>query len=411
MLVGMAALGVFIPAAGCTAIQKTQASYALSDAVKEYSAAKYQEALADVDRAIRLDPADAYAYSARGGIYVILGQSAKALPDLDEAVRLDPQFPEARVNRCTALANLDRFSDALADCNEAIRLRTDLASAYMARASIAIRTNTSGRAIADLDEAIRLAPDQQRFYVQRCNARRHLKNYVDALTDCEHAVMLGRTPAALNQRALTTRDLGRIADSLSDLDEAVSLSPGNVSFRLQRAELRQWSGDINGAVEGYQYVAGQSAVAPLDYLDRAIALTTLGQFREAVRDLEIFRRETTGDLRSYAASNLAWIYATAPDDTLRDGKRALEWAREAQTLAIGERPGVTEALAVALAETGDYRSAIITQEQAIRQINPNYEFSLQRAKTRLALYQSGLPSRDTPLPQVLATSPENRKTD
>ncbi|WP_265579808.1 tetratricopeptide repeat protein [Streptomyces spongiae] len=50
----------------------------------------YRAAIAALDRALELEPADARAHSTRGEYHRILGQYDQALADLDTAIRLDP---------------------------------------------------------------------------------------------------------------------------------------------------------------------------------------------------------------------------------------------------------------------------------------------------------------------------------
>ena len=60
---------------------------------------RFEEAIAEYDMAIRLDPQLASAYVNRGKAHNELGQYHLAIRDLDEAVRLDPQLILAYYNR------------------------------------------------------------------------------------------------------------------------------------------------------------------------------------------------------------------------------------------------------------------------------------------------------------------------
>ena len=63
---------------------------------------------------------------------------------------------------------------------------------------------------------------------------------------------------------------------------------------------------------------------------------------------------------------LAWTLATQPDDSLRDGVAALEFARQAARLTEGKEPAILATLAAAEAETGQYAKAVETAERAPR---------------------------------------------
>jgi tetratricopeptide (TPR) repeat protein len=64
------------------------------------------QAIADADEAIRLDPKDALAYSWRGQAYFDKKQYDLAVIDYEQALRLYPLLPEARQNHERAQAAL-----------------------------------------------------------------------------------------------------------------------------------------------------------------------------------------------------------------------------------------------------------------------------------------------------------------
>src|SRR5947208_5752578 len=64
-----------------------------------------------------------------------------------------------------------------------------------------------------------------------------------------------------------------------------------------------------------------------------------------------------------AQSNLAWVFATAPDASLRNGSRAVDLAERALKLAGGVSPILHRTLAAAYAEAGRFDDAIATAER------------------------------------------------
>ena len=80
-----------IALAGCSnaAIGHYNAGVQLSDD------GRWEEAMAEYDEAIRLDPQLALAYNNRGVAYKNLGKHQRAIEDFDAAIRLDPQLAMA----------------------------------------------------------------------------------------------------------------------------------------------------------------------------------------------------------------------------------------------------------------------------------------------------------------------------
>jgi tetratricopeptide (TPR) repeat protein len=66
----------------------------------------YEEAIAELSEAIRLQPDFARAYNARGYVYLLKRDYQRALADFDEAVRLDPNYANAIQNRALAVKGL-----------------------------------------------------------------------------------------------------------------------------------------------------------------------------------------------------------------------------------------------------------------------------------------------------------------
>jgi tetratricopeptide (TPR) repeat protein len=88
--------------------------------------------------------------------------------------------------------------------------------------------------------------------------------------------------------------------------------------------------------------------------------------------------------------------ATAPDEKIRDGKRALADARRAAELTNWTNGIVLDTLAAAHAEVGEFDKAVTWQENALA-----LEPELPEAKLRLELYRQrkpfhGLPKQSLP---------------
>jgi hypothetical protein len=67
-----------------------------------------------------------------------------------------------------------------------------------------------------------------------------------------------------------------------------------------------------------------------------------------------------------AANNLAWLLATCPDRSLRDGARALTLARQASAHSHDQNPLILGTLAAAYAETGQRAEALATAQRALQ---------------------------------------------
>jgi hypothetical protein len=97
-------------------------------------------------------------------------------------------------------------------------------------------------------------------------------------------------------------------------------------------------------------------------------------------------------------SNLAWVLATAPNASLRNGIRAVELAERALKLAGGVSPILHRTLAAAYAESGRFDDAIATAERgrALAEREGNRELADEFTAV-LAQYRQHQPFRDASL--------------
>ncbi len=99
-----------------------------------------------------------------------------------------------------------------------------------------------------------------------------------------------------------------------------------------------------------------------------------------------------------AASNLAWVFATCPDASIRDGGRAVELAEKAVQISGGQIPMIFHILAAAYAENGRFSDAIETAQRGTALANSQGNAGLaSELQNNIALYQAGKPLRDPSL--------------
>jgi len=118
---------------------------------------RFEEALADLNEAIRLKPSPE-AWARKAVILNSLGQDDGALEASEAALGLDPDSAEAWYTKGHVLRGLRRFSEAVESLGRAIESRPDNSAAWCDRAVVLDEMGRSREALADVEEALRLSP-------------------------------------------------------------------------------------------------------------------------------------------------------------------------------------------------------------------------------------------------------------
>jgi Flp pilus assembly protein TadD len=95
---------------------------------------------------------------------------------------------------------------------------------------------------------------------------------------------------------------------------------------------------------------------------------------------------------SDAQNNLAWLWATAPSPSMRNGQKALVLAQQANRDAGGKDPDILDTLAAACAEAGQFDDARKNAKNAIQlaQAAGNRD-QVDQLSGELKLYEAGFP--------------------
>jgi len=200
---------------------------------------QYQRAITDFDRAIALKPDDALAYYNRGLAYAEQGQYEQAIADLDRAITLQPDLAMAYNNRGGAYDDLGQYQRAIADYTQAIKLKPDFAAAYNNRGRIYAKQGQYQRAIADFDRAIALKPDFAEAYVVRGAVYGKQGQYKQAIADLDRAIALQPDYAgAYYNRGLAYKLMGEKAKAAADFRKVLELTNDAALRRQAEEELK-----------------------------------------------------------------------------------------------------------------------------------------------------------------------------
>jgi tetratricopeptide (TPR) repeat protein len=153
-------------------------------------------------------------------------------------------------------------------------------------------------------------------------------------------------------------------------------------------------GKVDEAIPHFQMALEVDPRQAQIYYNLGGALYMEGKVREA---LARWREGLRADPNSLPLLNqTAWVLATCPEVSVRNGPEAVELAERAVKISAGPDPGLLDVLAAAYAEVGRFPEALQTAHRALDlATRQNAQPLVEGLKARIALYKSNSPFRDT----------------
>ena len=351
-----------------------------------YKAKRMNEALADFDEAIKLNPSSSEAYVSRSSVYIERKQFDKAIEDCDRAIALKPGYAAAFSNRACAHLSLSQWDDAIKDATVAISTDPQHAAAHMFRSQAYAQLKKYAQAIGDVSRAIELRPrDHHLLYLTRadlhrgnhddCRAVEDLDTYLKLHPERSKAFVV-RISKLLNWQQ---QDL-----AIVDLDREVAGPLASADALILRASLRDHDSEIDTIRSEFEKSLSLP-LSPMLLVNRVYLAGSLDQWAQAVKDGE--QAFSNGlQNQSFLANYARALNAVGRnDEALLIIEQALQRSKEAALLAVR---------ALILHALGQHERALNDINQAIEG-EPLRDFYGFRAKVYTSLGKDDLAAADT----------------
>jgi tetratricopeptide (TPR) repeat protein len=189
---------------------------------------------------------------------------------------------------------------------------------------------------------------------------------------------------------------GRLGDAIAHFRQAIEFRPDYPDAHYNLGTLLFRSRDVDGAIAEWRTTLSLHPNDPGTNANLGNALVQKGLLREASAHYEVALQSEPDS--PVALNNLAWLLSAAPDDSLRNGARAVELARNLNRVSKQNNPFFIRTLAAAYAEAGQFDAAVETAQSASELANAQGQHDLAvQIQDETNLYRQHLPFRDRTL--------------
>ena len=198
-------------------------------------------------------------------------------------------------------------------------------------------------------------------------------------------------PFANNNLGLHLLAKGQLDEAIPHFAKAVDLKPDYADAQNNLGIALLQKGRVDEAILHLQNAEELDHKKTQTYYNLGAAFYMQGRISEALAQWRAGLRVDPDDLPLLGQA--AWVLATNPKASVRNGDEAVELAARAVKLSGGKDPATLDTLAAAYAESGRFPEAVQTARQALALATEPLAADL---KARIALYQANRPFRDTP---------------
>ena len=320
------------------------------------------EAIEQYQATLELKPDYAAAHNNLGILLAGQGKTAEAVKHYQRALEIKPDFAAAHNNWGNALAVKGQINEATEHYQQALQLDPDFGEAHNDLGALLLGQGRTAEAMQHFRKAAELIPDN---------------------ADVQ------------NNLGTVMADQGRTTEALKYFQKALELKPDSAKTHFNLATLFVARGQLDEAIKHYQQALELMPDFTRARYQFGLVLQTRGKFAEAVAQFEKILELDPKHIASQ--NNLAWLLATCPDNSVRNGNKAVELAQQAVQLSRGRSPEVLDTLAAAYAEAGRFPEAIETARQASDLSTALNNKPLAEAiQTQLHFYETNSPYHEKP---------------
>jgi tetratricopeptide (TPR) repeat protein len=296
-----------------------------------------------------------------GVVFAQQGRTKEAIAQLQKALAIEPDYAEPHFDLGNIFLQQGRIEEAIAYYQKALTINPDDADIHNNLGNVFLQQGRMDEAISSYQKALAINPNYAEAHNNLGKAFRQQGRLEEAITHFQKALTIKPDYAEIhNNLGVVFAQQGRTKEAIAQLQKALAIEPdyAEAHYNLGNAVLQQ--GHMDEAIAHFQ----KALTMKPDYVE--------------------------------AQNNMAWVLATCPQASLRNGVKAVGLAEQANQLTGGKNPVVLCTLAAAYAEAGRFPKAIETVQHAMQLAEAQSNTALAEAlQSQLKLYQVGIPFHGT----------------
>jgi tetratricopeptide (TPR) repeat protein len=299
-----------------------------------------------------------------GSVLLELGRREEALAQFDAALAIDPRHLRTLIRRGNTLVELGRHVEALEIYGRAIEIAPTLLDAWCNRGSSLRALGRNQEALDSYDRALAIHSQSFESLYNRGHLLREMQRYEEALDSYDRALVVNpMSPEVLSIKGTTLVELGRYKEALSSFNEAIIARPDFIDAIYNSVVALERLGRFEEAVVRCERVLALQPHHARAFANRGNARQQLGRLEEALVDYDraLTIQPSDGDVLCNRGSVLRQL-------------RRLEEALSSYDAALRVHVGWAVALcnrANVLQEMRRYDEALTTSDEAVS-VDPDY---------------------------------------
>ena len=354
---------------------------------------RLDEGIALIQQGLQLNPRDFKAHYDLAFALLRKGNLDEAIFHSRQALHLNPRYAEPHLVLGDCFLRQDRMDQAASQYQEALKMGLDSAELHQRLGKCLARLGRMDEAIDRFQTALQFKPGLATVHLDLGNALLQEGKISEAMTQFQRALQL--KPDLEEARGMlggALARLGRTDEAIAQFQRALQIDPDSAQAHLNLGNALLQQGSVDEAIAHYEKALQIDPRYGKAYSNLANALLRQGRVAEAIARLQQALKVEQAD--PSIQSNLAWLLATCPDSSLRNGGQAVELARQANELTGGKNPVVLHTLAAAFAETGQFAEAVQCAQKALELAEAAGRKDLaERLNSELQFYEADRPFR------------------